>query len=122
MTTTTSELADHSLPPATTARDELVRRIVAVLDDRPYGLVEVAGDPELADQLRGILGLRVTKDEVTAPTAIVDATGSPHVIRSALRRLTDHGMLIMTAELRGGGGQLNYYEDLHLRSLTVMGV
>jgi threonine dehydrogenase-like Zn-dependent dehydrogenase len=100
----------------------LAGRIVAILDDRPHGIVEVAGDPVLAGRLRSEIGSWVTEDETSYPTVVVDATGSPHVIRSALQRLADHGLLILITELRGGSGQLNYYEDLHRRGLTVIGI
>lgn len=93
-----------------------------MLSDRTNSVVEVAGDPVLAGKLRAETGLWIAEDETSHPTVVVDATGSPHVVRGALQRLADHGLLILTAELRGDLGQLNYYEDLHRRSLTVMGI
>jgi DNA-binding transcriptional ArsR family regulator len=107
---------------ASSSPDELALRIVALLGDHPHGTVEVAGDPILAGKLRAEIGSRVAEDETSQPAVVVDATGSPHVIRGALQRLTDHGLLILTAELRGTLGQLNYYEDLHRRGLTVVGI
>jgi hypothetical protein len=95
---------------------------VALLGDRPHGIIEVAGDPVLAGKLRAEIGSWVAEDEASHPTVVVDTTGSPHVIRGALQRLADHGLLILTAELKGTLGQLNYYEDLHRRSLTVIGI
>lgn len=103
------------------ATDELARNIAALLRDHPHGVVEVAGDPVLAGRLRAQVGPRIVEDESSHPTVVVDATGSPHVIRGALHRLADHGLLILTTELRGNLESLNYYEDLHRRSLTVMG-
>jgi threonine dehydrogenase-like Zn-dependent dehydrogenase len=100
----------------------LVPRLIAALRDHPHGVVEVTGDPELADRLRDEHGLRVAEDEVASPIAVVDTTGSPHVIRGALRRLADHGVLLLAGGLRGDDGQLNYYEDLHRRSLTIVAV
>jgi hypothetical protein len=95
---------------------------VALLSDRPRGTIEVAGDPILAGKLRAEIGSWVAEDETSHPAVVIDATGSPHVVRGALQRLADHGLLILVAELRGSLGQLNYYEDLHRRSLTVMGI
>ena len=103
------------------AVEELTRRVAELLLDHPHGVVEVAGDPLLAARLRARVGPRVAEDESAHPTVVVDATGSPHVIRSALRRLVDHGLLVLTTELRGNLEALNYYEDLHRRSLTVVG-
>ena len=106
-----------SIPP-----DELAHRIATVLGGRPRGVVEVAGDPDLAGKLGAELGTFVADDEASSPTVVVDATGSPHVIRGALQRLADPGLLILTVQLRGNLGHLNYYEDLHRRGLTVMGI
>jgi hypothetical protein len=111
-----------NVPSDARSRDELARRIVAVLGDYPQGIVEVAGDPVLAGKLRAEVASPVAEDETSHPTVVVDTTGSPHVIRGALQRLADHGLLLLTAELRGALGELNYYEDLHRRSLTVMGI
>lgn len=104
------------------ALHERVRQIVELVGDYPEGIVEVAGDPGLAELLRAEIGARVAEDETPRPTVVVDATGSPHLIRGALRRLADHGLLILTARLRGDQGQLDYYQDLHLRNLTVIGL
>jgi hypothetical protein len=93
-----------------------------VLGDRPCGIIEVAGNSILAGKLRAEIGSWVAEDETQHPAVVIDATGSPHVVRGALQRLADHGLLILTTELRGSLGQLDYYEDLHRRCLTVMGV
>jgi threonine dehydrogenase-like Zn-dependent dehydrogenase len=98
-----------------------VKLVVDLLRDHPSGVVEIAGSAQLARRLRAELGPRVAEDETACPIAVIDATGSPHLIRDALRRIADHGVLVLTAALAPSTWELDYYQDLHLRNLTIVG-
>jgi threonine dehydrogenase-like Zn-dependent dehydrogenase len=58
---------------------------------------------------------------VPRPAVIIDTSGSPERIKQALRRLDDLGTLVLTRAV-GDDVSLNLYDDLHFRSLTIMGV
>jgi hypothetical protein len=97
--------------------------LISRLPEWPSGPVEVVGDGQLADTLRARLGLGSATDRGPAPrpAVIIDTSGSPEWIKQALRRLDDLGTLVLTRAV-GGDVSLNLYDDLHFRSLTIMGV
>ncbi|MBX7104164.1 MAG: zinc-binding dehydrogenase [Gemmataceae bacterium] len=71
-----------------------------------------AGEPR--DSIRRLLG-------GTGAEVVVDATGIPDCVPQAMRLACDAGQVIVVGSPRGVAGQVNFYDDLHRRSLEVSG-
>jgi threonine dehydrogenase-like Zn-dependent dehydrogenase len=56
------------------------------------------------------------------PQAVVDATGDPAVIVDATRRVVDLGTVVLVGEALGRTVEMNFYPDVHVRGLTLVGV
>jgi 2-desacetyl-2-hydroxyethyl bacteriochlorophyllide A dehydrogenase len=55
------------------------------------------------------------------PDIVVDATGAPNAVRSAMHAVTDGGRVVMVGSPRGIAGDVDFYWDLHGRSITLVG-
>ncbi|HSH38699.1 MAG TPA: zinc-binding alcohol dehydrogenase [Chthoniobacterales bacterium] len=55
------------------------------------------------------------------PDIVVDATGVPDVVRTAMSIVTDGGHVIMVGSPRGIAGDVDFYWDLHGRSIALIG-
>ncbi len=55
------------------------------------------------------------------PDIVVDATGVPDVVRTAMSIVTDGGQVIMVGSPRGIAGDVDFYWDLHGRSIALIG-
>jgi len=55
------------------------------------------------------------------PDIVVDATGVPDVVRAAMSAVADGGKVIMVGSPRGIAGEVDFYWDLHGRSITLIG-
>lgn len=55
------------------------------------------------------------------PDIVVDATGFPDVARTAMSIVTDGGQVIMVGSPRGIAGDVDFYWDLHGRSISLIG-
>jgi 2-desacetyl-2-hydroxyethyl bacteriochlorophyllide A dehydrogenase len=89
-----------------------VRRSVA---ERTPGVVTVnpeAGD--LRESLRAV-------NNGALPDIVVDATGVPNVVRAAMHAVADGGKVIMVGSPRGLAGDVDFYWDLHGRSISLIG-
>jgi hypothetical protein len=53
---------------------------------------------------------------------VVDTTGDPETIRSALDRVSDLGMVVLAGESSGRVLDLDLYSSVHRRGLFVVGV
>jgi 2-desacetyl-2-hydroxyethyl bacteriochlorophyllide A dehydrogenase len=88
------------------------RRTVA---ERTAGVVTIdptAGD--LREALRAV-------NSGALPDIVVDATGVPDVVRAAMSAVVDGGKVIMVGSPRGIAGEVDFYWDLHGRSISLIG-
>lgn len=83
--------------------------------------VEVLGESALAHSIRARLGARNVPDG-QRPDAVVDATGDPQRIQSAMARVGDLGAIVLAAPVPRTPARLDLYADLHVRGLTLIGI
>ncbi len=88
-------------------RRQLVARMpgVATLD-------LTSGDPRAA--LREINGGQL-------PDIVVDATGAPNTVNTAMNVVADGGKVVMVGSPRGMAGDVDFYWNLHGRSIQLIG-
>jgi 2-desacetyl-2-hydroxyethyl bacteriochlorophyllide A dehydrogenase len=55
------------------------------------------------------------------PDITVDATGVPNVVKAAMNVVADGGRVVMVGSPRGIAGDVDFYWDLHGRSITLIG-
>jgi threonine dehydrogenase-like Zn-dependent dehydrogenase len=55
------------------------------------------------------------------PDIVVDATGAPNTVRTAMAAVVDGGKVIMVGSPRGIAGDVDFYWDLHGRSIALIG-
>jgi threonine dehydrogenase-like Zn-dependent dehydrogenase len=88
------------------------------------GLVEVVGTGALADEVRRLLlreRVRLPRAD-ERPTAIIETTGKPAALETALQRVDDLGTVVLAGPLPTRPLALDLYADLHVRGLTLVGV
>ncbi|HSH78116.1 MAG TPA: zinc-binding dehydrogenase [Herpetosiphonaceae bacterium] len=89
-----------------------LRRMVA---EQARGVATIdPGDGELRLALRSINGGAL-------PDIVVDATGVPDAVRAAMASVADGGSVIMVGSPRGIAGDVDFYWDLHGRSISLIG-
>ncbi len=74
-------------------------------------------DPDAGDLQTALRSL----NEGALPDVVVDATGAPNVVRTAMSVVADGGKVIMVGSPRGIAGEVDFYWDLHGRSITLIG-
>ena len=89
--------------------------------DLPPGSIEVIGSGLIAHVVRLLVGDGSGRS-AERPRAVVDATGDPAVIVDATRRVADLGTVVLVGEALGRRTEMNVYEDVHMRGLTLVGV
>jgi 2-desacetyl-2-hydroxyethyl bacteriochlorophyllide A dehydrogenase len=57
----------------------------------------------------------------TLPDIVVDATGAPDAVRLAMSIVVDGGQVVMVGSPRGIAGDVDFYWDLHGRSISLVG-
>ncbi len=72
------------------------------------------GDPDLADKLRAA-------NHGALPDVVVEATGNPQAVKLGMRIVADGGKVIMVGSPRGIAGEVDFYWDLHGRSIQLIG-
>jgi 2-desacetyl-2-hydroxyethyl bacteriochlorophyllide A dehydrogenase len=88
------------------------RRVVA---ERTPGVATIdPSDGDLKQKLRAVNGGAL-------PDIVVDATGVPNVVRAAMSSVVDGGKVIMVGSPRGIAGEVDFYWDLHGRSISLIG-
>jgi 2-desacetyl-2-hydroxyethyl bacteriochlorophyllide A dehydrogenase len=88
------------------------RRVVA---ERTAGVATVdPSEGDLKAKLRAVNGGAL-------PDIVVDATGVPNVVRAAMSSVVDGGKVIMVGSPRGIAGEVDFYWDLHGRSISLIG-
>ena len=71
-------------------------------------------DPQLKDKLRALNFGKL-------PDIVVDATGFPQTVKTAMNIVQDGGRVVMVGSPRGIAGDVDFYWDLHGRSITLIG-
>ncbi|VTS02506.1 zinc-dependent alcohol dehydrogenase [Tuwongella immobilis] len=74
-------------------------------------------DPSVSDPLAKLTELLGTR----GAEIIVDATGIPDAIPTAMRLACDAGQVIVVGSPRGRAREVNFYDDLHRRYIEVSG-
>lgn len=92
----------------------------AVVVSSTDGPVEVMGAGLVATCVRRALGSR-TSITSQQPDAIVDATGDPHAIRSALGRVKELGTIVLAGEPGERVLDADLYSTVHRRGLVLVG-
>jgi 2-desacetyl-2-hydroxyethyl bacteriochlorophyllide A dehydrogenase len=88
------------------------RRVVA---ERTHGVATVdPSEGDLKEKLRAV-------NDGALPDIVVDATGVPSVVRAAMSSVVDGGKVIMVGSPRGVAGEVDFYWDLHGRSISLIG-
>lgn len=108
-------VASHD-PDATAAAALLTVAQDAAAAAKP-GSVDVVGAGMLAQLVR-----LVTDGASERPHAIVDTTGDPAAIASALERVADLGTVVLAGESLGRRADLDLYCSVHVRGLTLVGI
>ncbi len=89
-----------------------LRRDAALAGGADHAIDPAAGDPrEQLDRLLGARGAEV----------VADATGVPDAVPAAMALARDLGQVIVVGSPRGKAKDVNFYDDLHRRSLEVAG-
>jgi 2-desacetyl-2-hydroxyethyl bacteriochlorophyllide A dehydrogenase len=82
---------------------------------RTHGVETIDPDAgDLRDALRAV-------NRGALPDIVVDATGAPNAVRAAMSAVTDGGKVIMVGSPRGIAGDVDFYWDLHGRSISLIG-
>lgn len=76
--------------------------------------LDPSGDSDLRELLRAQNGGQL-------PDIVVDATGVPNTVNMAMRVVTDGGKVVMVGSPRGIAGDVDFYWDLHGRSIQLIG-
>ena len=88
------------------------RREVAARTPGVSTIDPTAGD--LKEALRAVNGGEL-------PDITVDATGVPNTVKAAMNVVADGGRVVMVGSPRGIAGDVDFYWDLHGRSITLIG-
>ena len=88
------------------------RREVATRTPGVSTIDPTAGD--LKEALRAVNGGEL-------PDITVDATGVPNTVKAAMNVVADGGRVVMVGSPRGIAGDVDFYWDLHGRSITLIG-
>jgi 2-desacetyl-2-hydroxyethyl bacteriochlorophyllide A dehydrogenase len=95
------------------------------------GIDPVARRRALAEATDGVATVDPTAGDVPAalrslnggalPDIVVDATGAPDAVRLAMSAVTDGGKVVMVGSPRGIAADVDFYWDLHGRSISLIG-
>jgi len=110
--------------PTTVAAGALVsvaREAAATALERPRGAVEVVGTGLIAEYVRRLVANSGQRSG-DGPGAVVDTTGDPEALRSALDRVSDLGTVVLAGESAGRTLDLDLYSGVHRRGFVVVGV
>ncbi len=111
---------------------QIALRLYAAAGAYPlYGIDTVAQRRAIAETIPGVraidpgagdLGEQLRAANSGAlPEITVDATGAPNAVKSAMRVVADGGKVIMVGSPRGIAGDVDFYWDLHGRSIQLIG-
>ncbi|GIV85955.1 MAG: oxidoreductase [Candidatus Roseilinea sp.] len=111
---------------------QIALRLYAAAGAYPLiGIDGVGGRRALAEQVQGVVTFAPEdpqlKDKLRAsnfgqlPDIVVDATGFPNAVKTAMNIVTDGGRVVMVGSPRGIASEVDFYWDLHGRSITLIG-
>jgi 2-desacetyl-2-hydroxyethyl bacteriochlorophyllide A dehydrogenase len=111
---------------------QITLRLFAAAGAYPLiGLDPVARRRELAAAVPGAVALSPEQDDLRAalravnggalPDLTVDATGVPNTVKAAMHAVADGGRVVMVGSPRGIAGDVDFYWDLHGRSIQLVG-
>jgi 2-desacetyl-2-hydroxyethyl bacteriochlorophyllide A dehydrogenase len=111
---------------------QLAIRMFAAAGAYPVISVDtVASRRERAEEMVGAIGVDPTsptlKDELRAinggalPDIVVEATGNPQAVKTAMNIVESGGKVVMVGSPRGIAGDVDFYWDLHGRSIQLIG-
>jgi hypothetical protein len=92
----------------------------AAASEHADGGVEVQGAGLVAAHARRLVGDGLGRGGT--PGVVIDTTGDPGAIRSALERVPDLGMVVLAGEPAGRTLDLDLYSSVHRRGLVLVGV
>lgn len=99
----------------------VAREAATAVTERLRGAVEVVGTGLVAEHVRRLTAPdREHRGE--SPGAVVDTTGEPQIIRSALDRVSDLGTVVLAGETLGRRLDLDLYSSVHTRGLVLVGI
>jgi hypothetical protein len=98
----------------------LAEDIVEALRGVPADAVDVTGRGLIARRVRD--RLFVSEPARSRPLAVVETTGDPARILEATRHVADLGTVVLAGETAGRVLDLNLYQDVHLRGITLLGI
>jgi len=85
-------------------------------------MAERTAGVKTVDPGAGDLGTALRElNDGTLPDIVVDATGAPDAVRSAMSNVIDGGTVVMVGSPRGIAGDVDFYWDLHGRSIALVG-
>jgi 2-desacetyl-2-hydroxyethyl bacteriochlorophyllide A dehydrogenase len=73
------------------------------------------------DPTQGDLGEALRETRGALPDIVVDATGAPNTVNAAMHVVADGGKVVMVGSPRGIAGDVDFYWDLHGRSIQLIG-
>ncbi len=95
------------------------------------GLDPVAQRRAIAEHTPGVIALDPIVPDLRAalrqanhgqlPDIVVEATGVPNTVKTAMHVVADGGRVVMVGSPRGVAGDVDFYWDLHGRSITLVG-
>src|SRR3712207_6080773 len=88
------------------------RRTLAAQEPGVLAIDPAAGDLPAA--------LRAINDD-SLPDIVVDATGAPDAVKIAMSVVANGGQVVMVGSPRGIAGEVDFYWDLHGRSISLVG-
>jgi threonine dehydrogenase-like Zn-dependent dehydrogenase len=111
---------------------QLTLRLFAAAGAHPLiGIDPMAGRRALAERTPGVATVDPDAGDLKSavreinhgelPDIVVDATGAPAAVRAAMSIVVDGGKAIMVGSPRGIAGDVDFYWDLHGRSISLIG-
>jgi hypothetical protein len=83
---------------------------------------EVTGNGLVASDVRALLDGTASLEPESRPDAIVDTTGDPATIARCAARVADFGTIVLAGEQQGRSFDYDFYPDIHVRGLRIVGV
>lgn len=111
---------------------QITLRLYAAAGAHPLiGIDPVAGRRAIAEHTAGVVTIDPTAGDLNTalrehndgelPDIVVDATGAPNTVNAAMAAVTDGGKVVMVGSPRGIAGDVDFYWNLHGRSIQLIG-
>jgi 2-desacetyl-2-hydroxyethyl bacteriochlorophyllide A dehydrogenase len=111
---------------------QIALRLYAAAGAYPlFGIDPVAARRAAAERTHGVVAIDSQVPDLRAalrehnggqlPDIVVDATGVPNVVNAAMEVVADGGKVVMVGSPRGIAGNVDFYWNLHGRSIQLIG-